>query len=167
MTDLPGLCGAWRLRSSFLRNVETDERIDPFGAQPNGVLILLPGGRMAAMLTPEGQEAPADEAEEATAFRRMIAYSGLYELEPPDRFVTTVDVAWFQPWVGARQARSFTLNGDELNIISDPTRIPLTGDASVVGVLSWVREGAPASQDWCGSDRQRQPPVPWSDSAKS
>jgi hypothetical protein len=140
VTGLPDVFGVWRLRSYFLKNVETDERIDPFGAQPNGVLILLPEGRMAALLTPQEQKQPATEADEADAFRRMIAYSGLFRLEPPDRFITTVDVAWFKPWVGSRQARKYMLGEDTLDIISDPTRTPLTGDALVVGVLSWVRE---------------------------
>jgi Lipocalin-like domain len=71
-----------------------------------------------------------------------VAYSGLYRVEPPDRFVTTVDIAWFDPWVGSEQARKFAVNGDTLEIVSTPTRTPLTGDALVVGVLSWVRESA-------------------------
>lgn len=142
MSELPDLFGAWRLRRYYLTNVQTRERIDPFGAQPNGVLILLPEGRMVALLTPEEQKQPATEAEEADAFRRMIAYSGLYQLEPPDRFVTTVDAAWFHPWVGSNQARRFKLNDNTLDNISDPTRIPLTGDALVFGTLSWVRETA-------------------------
>ncbi len=70
----------------------------------------------------------------------MIAYSGQFRLEPPDRFVTTVDVAWSEPWVGSEQARKFALNDETLDIISAPTRSPFTGDSLVEGVLSWVRE---------------------------
>ena len=139
-TETPDVCGVWRLRSYFLKDVETGQRTDPFGSRPNGVLILLPQGRMAALLTPEGREQPSTEAEEAEAFRQMISYSGHYRLEPPNRFVTTVDIAWFEPWVGTQQARNFTLTDDTLDIVSEPTRTPLTGDANVVGVLSWVRE---------------------------
>lgn len=140
MTELPDLCGVWRLRSYVLQNVQTSERFEPFGTRPNGVLILLPEGRMAALLTAEGQKQPATEAEEADAFRRMIAYSGQFRLEPPDRFVTTVDVAWAQPWVGSEQARKFAINGETLDIISAPTQSPFTGNSLVEGVLSWVRE---------------------------
>ncbi|GAB7146588.1 lipocalin-like domain-containing protein [Mycobacterium riyadhense] len=142
MTELSDVFGVWRLRSYFLQNVKTSERIEPFGARPNGVLILLPEGRMAALLTAEGQKLPATEAEEADAFRHTIAYSGQFRLEPPDRFITMVDVAWSQPWVGSEQARKFALDGETLHIISDPTRSPLTGDDVVEGVLSWVRERA-------------------------
>jgi hypothetical protein len=56
--------------------------------------------------------------------------------------VTSVDIAWFEPWVGSEQARDFVVNGDTLDIVSMPTRGPLTGDALVVGVLSWIRESA-------------------------
>ena len=142
MSELPDISGVWRLRSYFLQNVDTSERFEPFGARPNGVLILLPEGRMSALLTAEGQKQPASEAEEADAFRRMIAYSGQFRLEPPDQFVTTVDVAWSQPWVGSEQARRFALTGEVLDIISAPTRSPFTGDGLVEGVLSWVREEA-------------------------
>src|SRR5262245_41307921 len=100
MTDLPDICGVWRLRSYYLQNLQTDERTQPNGDRPNGVLILLPEGRMAAILTPGEQMRPETEADQAEAFRKLVAYSGRYRLEPPDRFVTTVDIAWFQPWVG-------------------------------------------------------------------
>jgi hypothetical protein len=33
------------------------------------------------------------------------------------------------------------LSGETLNIVSAPTRAPLTGDALVVGVLSWIAKG--------------------------
>jgi hypothetical protein len=34
--------------------------------------------------------------------------------------VTTVDVTWFQPWVGTDQARTFKVNDQGLDIVSDP-----------------------------------------------
>src|SRR5215813_10772263 len=109
---MPDIHGVWRLQSCYLKNLETDERTEPYGAHPNGVIILLPGGRMAAILTPGEQKKPETEADQAEAFRKLVAYSGLYRLEPPDRFVTTVDVAWFQPWIGSEQARRFALRGE-------------------------------------------------------
>jgi hypothetical protein len=35
----------------YLENVDTAERTEVFAANPNGVLILLPEGRMAAIVT--------------------------------------------------------------------------------------------------------------------
>jgi len=103
--------------------------------------MIHPDGRVVVVMTPTEQRKPATEADQAQAFQKLVAYSGLYRVEPPDRFVTAVDIAWFEPWVGSEQARRFMVKGDTLEIISEPTRTPLTGDALVIGVLSWIREG--------------------------
>jgi hypothetical protein len=140
VSDLPDITGVWHLKSYLLKNLATGESTHVFGSSPRGVLILLPEGRMAAIMTPSQQSPPLTDADRARAFGELIAYSGHYQLEPPNRFVTTVDVAWFQPWFDTEQARSFDLDGETLNIVSDPSTTPLTGDAKVVGVLSWQRE---------------------------
>jgi hypothetical protein len=141
VTGMPDIRGVWRLRSYYLQNIQTGERVEPLGAEPNGVLILLPEGRMAALLMPMDPKPPTTDADQANVFRRMVAYSGLYRLEPPDRFVTMVDIAWFQSWVGSERARRFVLDGETLNIITDPTQGPWGGhDPVMMGVLSWVRE---------------------------
>ena len=67
------------------------------GAAPRGALMMHPGGRMMGVVTPFEQPVPKTQADQAAAFQKMIAYSGQFRLEPPDRFVTTVDVAWQQP----------------------------------------------------------------------
>lgn len=143
-TGIPDVCGAWTLRSCYLEDVQTGKRTEPYGPNPKGIIILMPEGRMAALITPGDQRPPATEADQASAFRSLLAYSGLYRLEPPDRFVTTVDVSWFQPWVGSEQARRFILKDETLDIISDPVRTPATGDALIRGVVSWVRESTPS-----------------------
>jgi hypothetical protein len=137
-----GIHGVWRLESYYLENLQTGERTDVFGPNPNGVLTLLPEGRMFALLTPGERKRPVSEADEASAFRNLLAYSGRYRLEPPDRFVTTVDVASLESWVGSEQSRKFRLHGDTLDITIGPARMSLTGDAMVMNVLSWVRESA-------------------------
>src|SRR5215471_4283926 len=141
MTNLSDVIGIWRLRSCYLEIMETGERIEPYGARPNGVFMIHPDGRVAVVMTSEEQRKPATAADQAEAFQKLVAYSGLYRVEPPDRLVTAVDIAWFEPWVGSEQARRFAVKGDTLEIVSEPTRSPLTGDALVIGVLSWIREG--------------------------
>jgi len=142
MTNASDPTGVWILRACYQEIVQTGERIDMFGPNPRGVLIILPEGRMAAVLTPAEQPKPATEADQALAFQKLVAYSGRYRVEPPDRLVIAVDVAWFVPWVGSEQVRKFSVEGDILQIVSEPTRTPLTGDALIVGVLTWIREGA-------------------------
>ncbi len=139
-SDAAGLHGVWRLLSFRFENPATGERFEPYGPEPRGTLILDAGGRMAAVITPRDQPRARTDAEQADAFRRMVAYSGRYRLEPPHRFITTVDVAWLPQWIGGEQERSYELNGDMLDIVSAPSRTPHTGDALVVGVLSWMRE---------------------------
>lgn len=136
--------GAWKLQSFYTENVETKERSEPFGPEPRGTLILHPDGRMAAILTPRERIAPTTEAGRAAAFQKIVAYSGRYRLEPPDRFVTAVDVAWFEDWIGTDQARTYRLDGDNLDIFTSPARMPRQGadDITVIGVLSWIREAS-------------------------
>src|SRR5215467_7289920 len=95
----------------------------------------------SVVMTSEEQRKPATAADQAEAFQKLVAYSGLYRVEPPDRLVISVDVAWFEPWVGSEQVRKFTVKDDTLKIVSEPTRSPFTGDALIIGVLSWTREG--------------------------
>jgi hypothetical protein len=132
--------GVWLLRSYYLENQQTGERIEPYGSNPKGVFMMHPEGRIAVVMTPGEQGKAVTEADQAQAFRKLIAYSGLYRVEPPDRLVTAVDIAWFEPWVGSEQVRKFSVEEDMLKIVSAPTRTPLTGDALVVGVLSWTRD---------------------------
>jgi len=141
MTDVSEVIGVWRLRAYYLEIVQTGERIEPYGAQPKGVFMIHPDGRVVVVMTPAEQRKSVTETDQAEAFQKLVAYSGLYRVELPDRFVTAVDIAWFEPWVGSEQARRFTVKGDTLEIVSEPTRTPLTGDALVIGVLSWIREG--------------------------
>jgi hypothetical protein len=141
MTNVSELMGVWRLRACYLEIVETGERIEAYGARPKGVFMIHPDGRAVVVMTPEEQRKPATAADQAEAFQKLVAYSGLYRVEPPDRLVTAVDIAWFEPWVGSEQARRFTVKDDTLEIVGEPTRTPLTGDALVIGVLSWIREG--------------------------
>ena len=142
MTNIPDdVIGVWRLRAYYVKIVETGERIEPYGAHPKGVFMIHPNGRVVVVMTPAEQKKPTTEADQAEAFQKLVAYSGLYRVEPPDRLVTAVDIAWFEPWVGSEQARRFAVKGDTLEIVSEPTRSPLTVDALVIGVLSWIREG--------------------------
>jgi hypothetical protein len=138
------LLGVWMLHSFFFEDTKTGERHEPLGHDPAGTIIFHPGGRFFALMTPGDRPPPVTEAEQAAAFQKTVAYSGPYRLDPPNRLVTTVDIAWFQPWVGTDQIRYLTLNGDNLDITSAPLVMPRTDgqDATVFAVVSWKRDKA-------------------------
>jgi hypothetical protein len=140
--NIAELLGVWLLRSAHVRRLDTGEVIYPHGENPRGVLIVHEGGRMAAIITPREPSGAKTEAEKGKAYSELLAYSGRYWLEPPDRFVTEVDVSWAARWLGSAQGRAYKLNGDALDIVTDPGSSPLAGGAQVIGVLSWVRESA-------------------------
>ena len=125
-----------------VQDAGTGEQSEPFGPDPRGTLMLHADGRMAALITPRDRVVPTSEADRATAFQGLVAYAGWYRLEPPDRFVTTVDVAWHEGWIGTDQVRTYVVDGDRLDIFTPPTRMPRPdgGEVTVTGRLSWTRE---------------------------
>jgi Lipocalin-like domain len=133
--EATGLIGVWLLRSVYLQRVDTGERILPFGEDPRGVLILHEGGRMAAILTPSHQ--PGDPP---PPIRNVLAYSGRYRIEPPNRFVTDVDIAWLPSWVGTPRPRTFAIRDGALDVVADPVPVESLDGAMAVSVLTWVRE---------------------------
>jgi hypothetical protein len=140
-TDGARLIGMWRLQSFCLEDSRTRQRHHPYGDHPPGFLTFHEHGRMLAVITPAGRQAPVTEQERAAAFGLLIAYSGRWRLEPPDQWITAVDVAWFEPWVGTEQRRTYRLHDDDrLDVVSAPAVLPAYGEIPLVGVLSWVRD---------------------------
>ena len=138
--EATGVMGVWVPRSAYLERVDDGARILPFGDNPRGVLILHESGRMAAILTPPHQ--PGDPA---PGIRDVLAYSGRYRIEPPNRFVTDVDIAWLPSWVGTPRPRTFTLRDGALDVVTDPAPVELLDGALAVSVLTWVREDPSAA----------------------
>ena len=145
------ITGVWLLRAFQVENLDTGEVSEPFGPDPRGTMMFHHDGRMVALLTPGQRAAPSTDADRARAFQQLVACSGPYRLEPPNRFVIEVDIAWFEPWIGTEQVRTYTIDGDRMEIVSAPTRLPqpngtdanVVADATVVARLAWLRAGAP------------------------
>jgi hypothetical protein len=133
------LAGVWKLQSWVVENVETHETKTVFGEQPNGYLILTPEGRMMGLLTAQGRKAPQGEAEREAAYRSMLAYSGRYRMEG-DKFITKVDVAWNEAWVGTEQARDYKVDGAKLQVLSPPQPNPNFGGKTMRGIFTFERE---------------------------
>jgi Lipocalin-like domain len=131
--EATGLMSVWILRSAYGERVDTKERTFLFGENPRGVLMLHESGRMAALITPSLQR---DDPPPTP--RQLVAYSGRYRIEPPNRFVTDVDIAW--AWVGSAQGRNFSFENGELCIVTDPRPVDFFDGEVGVGVLRWARE---------------------------
>ena len=68
------------------------------------------------VLTGEGRK-PAQTVEDRANLLDLTAYTGTYRVEG-DKWITTVDVAWYPEWVGTEQTRYFKLDGDRLYVTS-------------------------------------------------
>jgi Lipocalin-like domain len=137
--DREKLLGDWRLVSFYTEDVETKQRNDVYGEHPIGHAALTAAGRLFAVITANGRKPPNGLEEQAAAFRSMIAYTGKFRVES-EKFITQVDTAWNEAWVGAEQVRVWRVEGDKLHITSAPIPNPNVPGGKVIGVLVWERE---------------------------
>jgi len=133
------LYGVWKLDSFLFEDAQTKEKKGLFGEHPKGFMMLLPTGRMAGIITADGRKVPQSDPERVASFQSLIAYSGKFRLEG-NKFITSVEVAWNEAWVGTDQARTFKLEGDKLFIISATQPNVSFGGRTMTGILSWDRE---------------------------
>jgi Lipocalin-like domain len=134
------IAGIWKLQSWVVEDVETKETKVVFGEQPNGFLILTSEGRLMGLITAQGRKPPQNEAERDGAYRSLLAYSGRYRVEG-EKFVTKVDVAWNEAWVGTEQARDYKIDGNKLVVTSPPAPNPAFGGKPARGIFTFAREG--------------------------
>jgi hypothetical protein len=136
---LTQLVGSWRLVSLGVTYADTKERIEFYGPHPTGYMVLSPNGRIMFLFTRADRTPPQTDAERATLFSAMTAYTGHVRIEAEDRFVITVDLAWDPGWTG-EQIRYFTLEGNRLMIRAPAQMHPQMGGRLFVGDLVWERE---------------------------
>jgi hypothetical protein len=118
MTDVRSpVVGTWKLLSLDVEFQASGEKQQPYGANPDGYLILTPEGRMMAVVAARGRKGGLKVEEQAELLRTLLAYTGTYTLSG-NRFITKVDVSWNEVWSGTNQERFFDLNGDRLSIVT-------------------------------------------------
>jgi hypothetical protein len=132
------LLGSWRLESLRIRMEDTGEVEEPFGHAPRGSLILTPDGRFMTVLNASGRSLDGTEASAVTAFRGMMAYTGIFRLAG-DRLTVDVDAAWHPAWEGTQQVRFVELTGERLTITSEVQSHPLHPGRQLRGIMVWVR----------------------------
>jgi Lipocalin-like domain len=135
--DNSKLTGTWKLKRWVLEDVDTKEqRPSPFGERPTGYVLFTSSDRLFVLITAEDRKAADGVDGQSAAFRTMYAYSGKYHLED-NRFITKVDIAGDQKWVGTEQLRTYRVNGDTLIIESPPAA---QAGRTIRGILEWERE---------------------------
>ena len=142
---LPGLAderqhliGVWKLQTYDVEFQDTGEHKAPFGTIPNGYGIFTPEGRTLAILTAADRKVPQSDADRIAAFRSMVAYSGIYRLED-GRWITKVDIAWNEAWIGTEQVRFYRLEGDTLTV-STPWAPSVNFDGRVArSIRTWTK----------------------------
>ena len=134
------LYGCWRLVSFDTELQDSKERIQPWGADPNGYLIFGSDGRMMVLITAKVRQAGSSGEKLAALFNTMMAYTGRYRLDG-DKFTVKIDSSWNEAWNGSEQERFYKLHGDTLEVSTAWMPNPLvSGNPIGRGILSFRRE---------------------------
>jgi hypothetical protein len=136
------ILGSWRMASWVTRDIETGERRDALGPNPDGIVVYSPE-RVSFLIVTSDRKRPAmlppTEPEKLVLFDTMFAYSGRYTVFP-DRIVHHVDLSWNEGWTGTDQVRLARLDGDTLTISSLPAPSPFDG-RQIIHEVVFKREG--------------------------
>jgi hypothetical protein len=87
MTASRNLVGSWKVLSFWIEFENSEDRDEPFGANPDGYVVLTET-RLTAVITGPNRKTGQSTDQ---LFETMMAYSGRYRLQGDDCFVTTVD----------------------------------------------------------------------------
>ncbi len=138
-TVAANLQGTWKLKSFYMVDEDTKDKKFHYGEQPNGTMVLLANGYMMNVITAQDRmKKPETDADRSSAFKTLVAYSGTYKIEG-DAFITKVDVAWNEGWVGTDQKRTFKIDGDTLTITSMTQPAVNFDNRMMHGELIWTR----------------------------
>lgn len=136
---LGSLVGAWRLKSEVVTFSDTGERVEPHGSDPEGWMTLSAGGRIMFLFGAANRQPAKSDADRASLFNTMVAYTGKVRLDGPGRIVTTVDLA-MNPLIRGEQVRFFSHTDNQLTIRTAEQTIPIFGERLLVIDLIWIRE---------------------------
>ena len=93
------------------------------GATMLAVILFLPEGRMAVVITGDGRKAPTTNQDRVSLFNSLVAYTGPYRVDG-DKWIITVDVSTNPALVGTEQTRFFRVTGDRLQEMTAWAALP-------------------------------------------
>ena len=121
---------------SFAVTIGGETNADFLGKMPNGYIIIMPT-RMMTVITKEGRKQAKSMEEKAALVDSIIAYTGPYRIDG-GKFITSVDASWSEAWTGTQQARTLSVAGNRLTLVTDPA--PFTPDPTKTVTATLVRE---------------------------
>ena len=144
MSEIPDagldpLIGSWRLVSIKHRFSDTTEYVEPFGSDPEGRMVLEPGGRIILLFARTGREPPKIDADRTELFNSFAAYTGTVRMDGPGRFITHVDLAWHPAYFGD-QHRLFEIAGNSLTVRTHEMTFPQYPGRPHVAEVLFMRE---------------------------
>jgi hypothetical protein len=107
------------------------KKMDFFGANPHGQLMLDPNGRFSVIITrsdvpkfaTKSRDAGTSEENKA-AVQASIAYFGTYSVSEADNVIKYhIDRSTYPNWQDTDQERLFKLSGDELTLTNSTTSV--------------------------------------------
>ena len=138
MKDASALIGSWRL-DSFELQAADGEISHPYGRELTGYLFYNEDGFMSAafMNAERGRvgDGELSEAAKASNYDQFMAYTGPFEVNG-EKITHHVLEASLEAFVGSVQERWFKIDGDRLDLLTQPLSV---GSDAPVGRLVWTR----------------------------
>lgn len=134
------ISGTYKLVVDQRKIVDTGEVVEM--PNPQGYIMYDKVGRMMVVIVrhprprPESSEKFTDQ-ERIDLHKTMSAYGGTYKFDGKT-VEHSVDIAWNQVWVGSKQLRNVTREGDRLILTTPQYRFANDGKMSV-NVLVWEK----------------------------
>ena len=131
-----GIAGTYKLLT-FKSTFDDGSFYEPLGNQPSGYVIITQKRFMAVLAASDRKPGRSTE-EQAALLRSLIAYTGPYRIIG-NRLITDVDISWNQTWTGVPQGRTWTVEGNQLILVTD--KAPSIQDPSKLASarLVWER----------------------------
>ena len=134
------ISGTYKLVVDQRKIVETGEVIPT--ANPLGYIMYGKDGRLLVLIVRHPRPKPEvpdkfTDQERIDLFRTMSAYGGTYKFDGKT-VEHSVDIAWNEIWVGTKQVRNVTREGNRLTLTTPSYRSQVDGKISV-NMLVWEK----------------------------
>jgi hypothetical protein len=132
------LAGTWKLVSASSTTASGTRNEAPYGPSPAGLLTYA-DGRVTALISYDGRKplsvGGGTLEQQAEAFKTFLAYAGPYIFDG-DKVTHHVEISSIQNYVGKDLVRNVKFQGDQIVLITPPTRI--NGEMQTVELI-WRR----------------------------